>query len=56
MSLGAEIKPYGGLTCYGSVAVGALIYAKMLLEGDIMSLQFPTNAEITFSKFPFDVE
>ena len=55
MSLGAELLPYGGLTCYGSVAIGNIIYAKMLLEGDILNLQFPTNAEITFSRFPFDV-
>ena len=56
MSLGAEVKPFGGLTCWGSVAVGNIIYGKLLLEGDIMDLSFPTNAEIKFSKFPMDVE
>ena len=55
MEAGAVLTPYAGLTCYGSVSVGFLLYAELKLEGDIMDLRFPTMAEIAFSKFPLDV-
>jgi len=55
MEAGANVVPYGGLSCYGEVGVGFLLYAKMRLEGDILDLSFPTYAEIGFSKFPLDV-
>ena len=52
---GATVVPYGGLTCWGEVGVGFILYGKLRLEGDIMDLRFPTYAEIGFSKFPLDV-
>jgi hypothetical protein len=55
MTAGATVVPYGGLTCWGEVGVGYLLYAKLRLEGDIVDLRFPTYAEIGFSKFPLDV-
>ncbi|KAL5014713.1 hypothetical protein ScPMuIL_008983 [Solemya velum] len=51
----AGIVPYGGLRCYGELGVGAILYGKLRLEGQILDLRFPTLAEITFSKFPLDV-
>ncbi|KAL5015119.1 hypothetical protein ScPMuIL_009389 [Solemya velum] len=51
----AGVVPYGGLTCYGELGVGAVLYGKLRLEGKILDLRFPTVAEITFSKFPLDV-
>ena len=55
MRAGANVVPYGGLTCYGEVGVGFILYGKLRLEGDIMELSFPTAAEIAFNKFPLDV-
>lgn len=52
---GATVTPYGGLTCYGEVGIGFILYGKLRLEGTIMDLKFPTRAEIGFSKFPLDV-
>ncbi|XP_053400990.1 uncharacterized protein LOC123541000 [Mercenaria mercenaria] len=52
---GATVVPYGGLTCYGEMGIGFVMYGKLRLEGQIMDLRFPTRAEIGFSKFPLDV-
>ena len=52
----ATVTPYGGINCYGQVALSAgPLYGKLRLEGDILELSFPTRAEIGFSKFPLDV-
>ncbi|KAK3609657.1 hypothetical protein CHS0354_035942 [Potamilus streckersoni] len=53
--LEATVVPYGGLTVWGELGIGLLLYGKLRLEGQIMDLRFPTFAEIVFSKFPFDV-
>ena len=56
MTLGGDVKPYGGLICYGSLSVSLfVIYAELRLEGQILDLAFPTHAEISFAKFPLDV-
>ncbi|CAH1250560.1 FAT1 [Branchiostoma lanceolatum] len=49
------VTPYIGIRVWGELAVGAVLYGKLRLEGDIMEVRFPTQAEIGFSKFPFDV-
>ena len=49
------VTPYIGIRVWGELAVGAVLYGKLRLEGDIMEVRFPTEAEIGFSKFPFDV-
>ncbi|XP_052081925.1 uncharacterized protein LOC127719726 isoform X2 [Mytilus californianus] len=49
------VEPYGGVTVYGELGIGFLLYGKLRLEGRIMDLRFPTTAEITFNKFPLDV-
>ncbi|KAK3101942.1 hypothetical protein FSP39_007535 [Pinctada imbricata] len=51
-----EVTPYGGLLVYGELGIGLLLYGKLRLEGEIMDLRFPTTAEITFNKFPLDVQ
>ncbi|KAK3101936.1 hypothetical protein FSP39_007496 [Pinctada imbricata] len=51
-----EVTPYGGLTVYGELGIGFLLYGKLRLEGQIMDLRFPTTAEITFNQFPLDVQ
>jgi hypothetical protein len=52
---GLTVEPFGGLTCWGGVSVGFILYAELRLEGRILDLRFPTLAEIGFSKFPLDV-
>ncbi|VDH98959.1 Hypothetical predicted protein [Mytilus galloprovincialis] len=49
------VEPYAGVTVYGELGIGFLLYGKLRLEGRIMDLRFPTTAEITFNKFPLDV-
>lgn len=56
MTATADIVPYAGLVMYGELAVGNVLFAKLRLEGDIMELSFPTVAEMTFHKFPMDIE
>ncbi|XP_019616821.1 PREDICTED: uncharacterized protein LOC109464310 [Branchiostoma belcheri] len=55
MNVQGGIIPYLGVQVYGELGVGALLYAKLRLEGDIMETKFPITAEIRFSKFPMDV-
>ncbi|CAH1242180.1 Hypp6488 [Branchiostoma lanceolatum] len=55
MNVQGGITPYLGVQVYGELGVGALLYAKLRLEGDIMETRFPITAEIRFSKFPMDV-
>ncbi|XP_035662464.1 uncharacterized protein LOC118406510 [Branchiostoma floridae] len=55
MTLQGGVTPYVGITVWGEMGVGAIMYAKLRLEGDIMQTRFPTVAEIIFSKFPFDI-
>ena len=50
------VIPYGGLTVYGELGIGFMLYAKIRIEGEIMDLRFPTDAEIGFKKFPLDVK
>jgi len=50
------VEPYGGLTVWGELGIGFMLYGKLRLTGHIMVLGFPTNAEIGFSKFPLDVK
>lgn len=49
------VEPYGGVTVFGELGIGFLLYGKLRLEGRIMDLRFPTTAEIAFNKFPLDV-
>ena len=49
------VEPYAGVTVYGELGIGFLLYGKLRLEGRIMDLRFPTTAEILFNKFPLDV-
>ena len=51
-----NVTPFGGLTVWGELGIGLLLYGKLRLVGDIMDLRFPTTAEITFKKFPLDVQ
>ena len=57
MEMKADVgcTPYGGLTVWGELGIGALLYGKLRLEGQIMDLRFPTTAEVFFNKFPLDV-
>ncbi|KAL5013969.1 hypothetical protein ScPMuIL_008239 [Solemya velum] len=48
------MSPYGQLTCYGELGIGASLHGKLRLEGTLLDLRFPTAGEITFSKFPVD--
>ncbi|XP_062596534.1 uncharacterized protein LOC134257978, partial [Saccostrea cucullata] len=49
------IVPNGGVSAYGFVSVGFILYGELRLTGQIMEVGFPTTAEITFNKFPLDV-
>lgn len=51
-----KVEPYGGVSAYGEMGIGFLLYGKLKLVGQIMDTGFPTTAEITFSKFPLDVK
>ncbi|KAI8518956.1 hypothetical protein Bbelb_022130, partial [Branchiostoma belcheri] len=55
MGLTGTSTPYIGITVWGELGIGALMYGKLRLEGDIMQTRFPTVAEMGFSKFPFDI-
>ena len=52
----ASVIPKGGLTAFGSagLCLGPLCI-ELNLVGQIMNVQFPTTAEVGFSKFPLDV-
>ncbi|WAR05125.1 hypothetical protein MAR_020494 [Mya arenaria] len=54
-SAGATVIPYGGLSTYFEVGIGNILYGILRLEGQLCNIQFPTGAEIGFSKFPLDV-
>ena len=56
MGATATVTPKGGLLAFGSVGLclGTLCI-KLELTGQILNVQFPTTAEIYFSKFPLDV-
>lgn len=51
-----KVEPYGGVSAYGELGIGFLLYGKLKLVGQIMDTGFPTTAEVTFSKFPLDVK
>ncbi|KAJ8321022.1 hypothetical protein KUTeg_002609 [Tegillarca granosa] len=55
MKATAGVEPYAGLTVWGELGIGFLLYGKLRLQGNIMDLRFPTECEIGFSKFPLDV-
>ena len=50
------VTPKGGLHVYGSLRIcfGPLC-AEIRLTGFIMTMSFPTKAEVAFSKFPLEV-
>jgi hypothetical protein len=50
-----EATPFAGVVVYGEVAVGAVLYGKLRVEGTICELKFPTKADIFFMKFPLDI-
>lgn len=52
----AGCEPYGGVSVWGELGIGLLLYGKLRLEGNIMDMGFPTTAEIEFKKFPLDVQ
>ena len=56
MVASASVIPSGGLTAFGSagLCLGPLCI-ELNLVGQIMNVQFPTTAEVGFSKFPLDV-
>lgn len=56
MKATATCEPYGGVSVWGELGIGALLYGKLRLEGNIMDMGFPTTAEIKFKKFPLDVQ
>ena len=52
----ASVIPKGGLSAFGGVGLclGPLCI-ELQLTGQILNVQFPTTAEVGFSKFPLDV-
>ncbi|XP_052806221.1 uncharacterized protein LOC128235438 [Mya arenaria] len=54
-SAGATLLPYAGLSTFFEAGIGFILYGKLRLEGQICNIDFPSTAEIGFSKFPLDV-
>ena len=53
----ATIVPHVGCTIYGQLSVGIkLLNAGMRLEGDLVTTELPTTADIGFNQFPLDVK
>lgn len=51
-----KLEPYGGVSVYGELGIGFLLYGKLRLTGQILDVGFPSTAEIAFNKFPLDVK
>ncbi|XP_052806219.1 uncharacterized protein LOC128235437 [Mya arenaria] len=49
------LLPYAGLSTYFEVGIGFILFGKLRLEGQLCNIEFPSAAEIRFSKFPLDV-
>ncbi|XP_067658325.1 uncharacterized protein [Haliotis asinina] len=50
-----QVTPYVGAHAWGELGVGFVLYGKLRLEGYLLTLAFPTVAEIQFSKWPLSV-
>ncbi|XP_048258679.1 uncharacterized protein LOC124137747 [Haliotis rufescens] len=55
MKVFGEAVPFGSAHVYGELGIGLGMYGKLRIDGYLMNVQFPTRAEIGFSKFPLDL-
>ncbi|XP_048250793.1 uncharacterized protein LOC124111176 [Haliotis rufescens] len=55
MTAFGTVIPYANAHVYGEIGIGAVLYGKLRLDGYIMTVAFPSTAEIGFSKFPLDL-
>ncbi|KAL8609977.1 hypothetical protein ACOMHN_029470 [Nucella lapillus] len=55
MQLYGQLRPAVALTVEGSLSIGALLLGELRLTGYICEVALPSQAAITFSKFPMDL-
>ena len=56
MTASSSVTPYGGVTVFGKLELGNMLYGELLLEGSMCDMRFPSTTELAFSKFPLDVK
>lgn len=56
MTGAVTVTPSAGLTATAEVGIGIPpFYAKLVLEGTILEVKYPTKAEMAFTMFPLDI-